>query len=80
MPIRSRPEPLPARMPHPRDAYATRGEFTSPEPVLLAANARTARRPRQCVACRRPILPGERLADLPGRDGVVHVAGCSARA
>ena len=79
MPIRSRTAPLPARMTNPRNAFIAAEDYPPPVPVLLAANARTADAPQRCAGCDHAILPGQRLADLPG-GGVVHVAGCAARA
>jgi hypothetical protein len=46
---------------------------------LVADNARIAGRDgAACAVCLRTVRPGERVADLAGARGLVHVARCSA--
>ena len=46
-------------------------------PVVVAENTRTAEQPAgPCGGCQYATWPGDRIADLPGRRGVVHI-GCA---
>lgn len=61
-----------------RAARQDRVMYASPEPVLLASNARAADRPMACVLCPRPVEPGDRVADLADGRGPAHL-GCASR-
>ena len=52
--------------------------YRSPEPQLLAERTRYAGKERACCLCPRPLLRGDRIADVVGGRGSAHL-GCVGR-
>jgi hypothetical protein len=78
MPLRTRPAPLPSSLPRAEHHPHASAPWDEP-PLPLATGARTAHgNPGPCRVCGHAIMPGERIADLPG-GALVHVAGCAAK-
>jgi hypothetical protein len=49
--------------------------YVSPEPQLLAERTRQSLGEHACSLCPRPVLRGQRIADVVGGRGPAHV-GC----
>jgi hypothetical protein len=62
----------------PREMHWPHAPELSPQPVLLAVAARTARHSAACALCGWTIHPGQRVADLADGSGAIHVSCASA--
>jgi len=71
VPPRNQPQALPAGLLPRRESHAP--YYGGAEPVLLAEHARTAREPAHCPRCEYWIMPGDRIARLPGGGDWCHV-------